>query len=524
MKSNWSIAALLATAMGAFAWWRLAGRLEALLFVVLMILFLPLFAPQFTFSLYLRNLAANARGSSKNFVASQAAVNSDRVIPAPARIVLAFLRASIVTLTVLPPIYLVLKLILFVTAWYTTKAYVASLVSSYVAVRQKTRDHAAQETLSNIRHGVASTRPFFLYLRPFALTNTLHSEDEDVFRRAQRRKHPTTWSSESGKPIGTDIPLVTVGLSDVAADAAGETNTEWESLFTRGLQEFGELVALGRPGETIGSGRIATSDDEWKVVVRDLAPHAKGFLLIPSSTSGTRWEIELLRQREHFRDCLFVLPTLGRGENSPAAWTHTRQALADLIALPDHPGPPSLLVYDGRGRTHLTLLTIASWLAAGDRRFFFTAADFGSAVTRLLPIAARDREDVWDRLVETADNVIHALGAGGEALSRIDAIPMGLRAEAATSPRFGETSAVERVGDIWHSRHDGQPYVRMVYRACFGDKPHMITLDCAESPQSWQAIRFVVMPEDDYSRGIEDQRRALWQTLGIANGDSYPTR
>jgi hypothetical protein len=47
------------------------------------------------------------------------------------------------------------------------------------------------------------------------------------------------------------------------------------------------LVALGKPGEAIGAGRIFTDDATWQADIATLMRRAKGILIVPSDRDGT---------------------------------------------------------------------------------------------------------------------------------------------------------------------------------------------------------------------------------------------
>jgi hypothetical protein len=68
------------------------------------------------------------------------------------------------------------------------------------------------------------------------------------------------------------------------------------------------LVGLGRPGEAIGAGRYMTDDVDWQSVFEPLASAASGIIVVPSLTSGTRWEIEWIVQNKMLNKTLFIYP------------------------------------------------------------------------------------------------------------------------------------------------------------------------------------------------------------------------
>ena len=68
------------------------------------------------------------------------------------------------------------------------------------------------------------------------------------------------------------------------------------------------LLALGKPGEHLGSGRIQTTDEHWREEILQLMDAARLILIIPSHRGGTLWEISTLRERSYFEKTIFIMP------------------------------------------------------------------------------------------------------------------------------------------------------------------------------------------------------------------------
>jgi Ankyrin repeats (3 copies)/Ankyrin repeat len=68
------------------------------------------------------------------------------------------------------------------------------------------------------------------------------------------------------------------------------------------------LLALGKPGEHIGAGRIRTSDEGWQEEILRLMEAARLILIIPSHRTGTLWEIDTLRTLGYFKKTIFIMP------------------------------------------------------------------------------------------------------------------------------------------------------------------------------------------------------------------------
>src|SRR5206468_10707874 len=68
------------------------------------------------------------------------------------------------------------------------------------------------------------------------------------------------------------------------------------------------LIGLGRPGETYGAARIATSDDEWESLFQTLSRRATLVLMIPGDTPGTVKELVWLLRNGLTSKCVFIMP------------------------------------------------------------------------------------------------------------------------------------------------------------------------------------------------------------------------
>lgn len=128
---------------------------------------------------------------------------------------------------------------------------------------QKYRDHRANRIFN-----AELTVPFALYLRPFAVTDRL-------------------------------------GFYGISAKWGG---VDLEALLAHSCRSWGELLALGQPGEAIGAGRIVSSDEDWKNKFHLLAERAKIIIVIPAINEGTFFEIAWLKSNRLLRKTIFVMP------------------------------------------------------------------------------------------------------------------------------------------------------------------------------------------------------------------------
>lgn len=142
---------------------------------------------------------------------------------------------------------------------------------------QKARDRNGLAILQAVLGGNAPR--YFLYLRPFFLT-----------------RHMDLANPKHGK-----LPTMVSFYSE------GKT-TDVEIMLERAVRKSGPLIALGQPGETIGAGRIAMTEEEWKPTFEALARRAACIFIVPSERTGTRWEIAWLRDGAYLAKAIFIMP------------------------------------------------------------------------------------------------------------------------------------------------------------------------------------------------------------------------
>ncbi|MBV8944044.1 MAG: hypothetical protein JO286_21665 [Solirubrobacterales bacterium] len=193
---------------------------------------------------------------------------------------------------------LVLALLVINMPWYVAVlvliavVWPAMSVANYLhrrdlsaAAWQRNRD--ATRIGEGVRRGAATT-PYTLYLRPFASTGRLSMQSVE--------------SQDPGEP---------------------PTHLDLETLIVTALGREYPPIALGRPEDMpAGVGRLQIPEPEWQEVIEQLARSASLLVLVPSSDTGTLWEIDLLQRRQYFAKTLFVMPPspIGRpnGVISPA--------------------------------------------------------------------------------------------------------------------------------------------------------------------------------------------------------------
>lgn len=167
---------------------------------------------------------------------------------------------------------------------------------------QRVRDLGARAVFDALRAG-REPPPYTLYLRPFASTG--------VFE--------------------------TVGMGAATGGAGGSISAlvgakiELEAQMERAVRPLGRLVALGRPLEHIGAGRLQVDDDKWKEAVRLLMSKARLLIVLPSSRIGTLDEIEMILESGLIERTVVIDPpniSQSKDFDHSAEWKHVQDAFA----------------------------------------------------------------------------------------------------------------------------------------------------------------------------------------------------
>jgi hypothetical protein len=120
---------------------------------------------------------------------------------------------------------------------------------------------------------------------------------------------------------------------------AHEKTLEFETLLSEALAPDLPLIALGRPGEHIGAGRLPVADEDWREVFQHLIRSAKWVVMIPSDEGETRWEVEQLVTQGYLNKTIFIMPPMPRTRQPDVAvyWERARTSLQALpIQLPKY--------------------------------------------------------------------------------------------------------------------------------------------------------------------------------------------
>jgi hypothetical protein len=83
------------------------------------------------------------------------------------------------------------------------------------------------------------------------------------------------------------------------------------------LQPIGDLVAIGKPGETLptpGAARLYASDAEWKKVVTDHMQTARLVVIRAGSSGGLLWELKEVVQVVNPKKLLILILEMGKND------------------------------------------------------------------------------------------------------------------------------------------------------------------------------------------------------------------
>lgn len=161
--------------------------------------------------------------------------------------------------------------------------------------------------------------PFCLYLRGFMLDDSLGPPLSD-------------WAIDGGR-FSSRKPIFATNSSAFFNELDRMTLDQLESVLLLSSRKLGALIALGRPGEGFGAGRVETDEASWQGTAARLMDQATVIFLIPVDRPGTIWEIEHLVSRGYLNKTVFIVPTMLVRKTH--LWNSTREKLRNFISLPD---------------------------------------------------------------------------------------------------------------------------------------------------------------------------------------------
>jgi hypothetical protein len=222
---------------------------------------------------------------------------------------------------------------IWISFCYLNAALYGDMRKASVLKLQNARDQESATLSASLGAAPGTGQNFALYLRPFTVT----------------------------KNIPTSLP------GTHYTDSEFDGVLDFEAILQDAVQAIMPLVALGRPLETYGAGRILTGDEDWQSKIIPLMQAARIIFIIPSHRPGTLWEINHITENRLLEKCIFIMPPEGavrwtRGPeqdwqydeplvNQSGDWETTRQTLEELgLHLPSYEQTGALFTLDGSGR------------------------------------------------------------------------------------------------------------------------------------------------------------------------------
>lgn len=496
-----------------------ASLAHALWYVGLSLVFLATDARNASFTLQLKS-SFNIMAKDRHFVTGSRSRNdiarlsrwkaAHRLTPA-SRMLLIPPKALLLAFLVMSSLWWFWILLFFLMIHLVAKSVTRRLAVHELTARQFGRDRAARKLLRRVRQGKRIRRPFLVYLRPFAITSNVHTEDPASLALALRGKHPTDFYSMDGQHIGVQIPIFNIFLGFGEQLAEPEMNPELETVMEIGLREVGQLVALGRPGESVGAGRIETSEDDWRRVLTDLGKAAKGFVIVPSTNAGTLWEMLWLRESRSLGDCYFLMPGIHGGEADLDTWLKTRKKLLPVVRLPHHPIAPVMFAADALGRPHAVGLIDSPIVTAGMSVRMFPRAELIAVALKLLSrISSGAISNVIDEFMGIAEQFVEAMFSGADDVLRLKTLTNEFRTQV-SSPDFSgifsplQSKTVEMIAaadEFFHQEVAGRSVILLRREALVDGERFLFYVSCRDwdSHPGILAFEIIDCEEDAHRR------------------------
>jgi hypothetical protein len=195
----------------------------------------------------------------------------------------------------------------------------------HVASYQARRDKAAIETFNAVKSS-SDKKKFAVFLRPFYTTDKIKSTEMITI--------PTqTGGSTTFTQVPVEHPL--------------------EDTIVKAFRYTMPVVALGKPGETFGVGRILVEDDVWQKAATELMDRAALIIFQPSSRPGSFWEMNEIMLHRYLSKTVFIVPPY------PARWKELREdwnllkknMTSSGITLPDYRAEGLAFCVDAKGQS-----------------------------------------------------------------------------------------------------------------------------------------------------------------------------
>ncbi len=193
-----------------------------------------------------------------------------------------------------------------------------------VASYQARRDQAAITLFNSVRSGVQ--QKFAIFLRPFYTMDKIQTKQTIMMPQ---------WSG--GTMIyGTYI-----------------IEHKLEATLVEAFRLTLPVVALGKPGETFGVGRILVDEDSWQEAASELMRRASLLICLPSSRPGSYWEMDQIILNHYFSKAVFIMPPNPSSFNKELKqdWNLLKQQMiSNGITIPEYRAGGLLFSVDARGQ------------------------------------------------------------------------------------------------------------------------------------------------------------------------------
>ncbi len=202
--------------------------------------------------------------------------------------------AAVFTLSILMSAACLTRYLFGGGGWYTTAGYVAPLCA-VIAISIHSWNWRRANQIARDAHALQlfdspSSGSYSLYLRPFVCRDRLPIEPE---------------VAPANNPI---TQLVCHQITELMKCFSISASADLETILAKTLDGNAPLIAVGRPGEHFGAGRIQLSDADWQPGVVRLAQRATKIFLIPGEGVGTQWEMNLVLGPEFRAKTVWVMP------------------------------------------------------------------------------------------------------------------------------------------------------------------------------------------------------------------------
>jgi hypothetical protein len=233
----------------------------------------------------------------------------------------------------------VLAILAFIFARRAFVFLLDGLTISATEAVQEDRDLRTAQLFEQLKNGRAienSPERIILYLRPFAVTGSIKQDEGEFFETVDGTARQDEGDPGTEQWRRTTLPVghMNVGIGENAS--LFEQNSDMELVLEHALHGAGHFIALGRPGEALGAGRLLTTEAEWRNSVTLLIEAASLCIVIPSAQPGTQWELRHIVQNGHLEKCCILMPPAFGKASSANEWQAARAALADVLSLPEY--------------------------------------------------------------------------------------------------------------------------------------------------------------------------------------------